>query len=120
MAGELLNSSDATTSSSSLARLPQEVLLQVLRQLPQQDCLCGCAATCRSLLKAAAQATQKVQLCHPGISADDAISQQQADALVAWLKKHSGSSLQEVCLHTYACAARAQPRCACPGSSLAT
>jgi hypothetical protein len=98
---ELLDSTYATTSSSSLAHLPQEALLQVLRQLPQQDRLYSCAATCRSLLTAAGQATQKVQLCRPGQSLDEAVIQQQADALVAWLTKHSSSSLQEVRLHAH-------------------
>jgi hypothetical protein len=104
MPDELLDSSGATTSSSSssssLARLPREVLLQVLRQLPQQDRICSCAATCRSLLTAAGQATQEVQLCHTGASDDDEVSQQQADALAAWLTKYSSSSLQAVRLHT--------------------
>jgi hypothetical protein len=106
MPQELLDRSNSTTttttsssSSSSLAHLPQEVLLQVLRQLPQQDRLCSCAATCRSMLTAAGQATQEVQLCRPGRS--DAVGQQQADALVAWLTKHSSSSLQEMRLHTH-------------------
>jgi hypothetical protein len=100
MLDEPLDSSDATISSSSLAHLPQGVLLQVLRQLAQQDRICNCAATCRSLLTAAGQATQEVHLCHT--SRLNAVSQQQADALVAWLAKHGSSSLHKVRLHAYA------------------
>jgi hypothetical protein len=122
----LLDSRDTTTttssssSSSSLVRVPQEVLLQVMRQLLQQDCLCSCASTCRSLLTAAGRATQEVQLCHT--SRSNAVSQQQANALVAWLTKHCSSSLHEVHLHTFAdrCKSPVALRLRMPWQHLAT
>jgi hypothetical protein len=88
------SSSNSSSRSSSLLHLPQEVLLQVLRKLTPQDRIGNCAATCRALLAAARHATQEVQLCR------DAVSQQQADALVAWLAKHRSSLLRHLLLRS--------------------
>jgi hypothetical protein len=75
-----------------LVGLPRELLLQVLRQLPQQDRLAACAVTCKALHTAAGLATQEVQLMPVKLT------QQQADAVVAWLSKQSSRALNKLCL----------------------
>jgi hypothetical protein len=84
--------SSRSTNSTSLENLPQEVLLQVLQQLPQQDRIGACSLTCKALHTAAGPATEEVQL------SPKQLSQQQADALVAWLTKHSSRALSKFCL----------------------
>jgi hypothetical protein len=77
----------------SFAHLTKEVLLQVLRQLSQQDRIGHCAATCSVLHAAAGQATEEVAYTGE-------IRQQQADALAAWLTRNSSTTLRQLCLGT--------------------
>jgi hypothetical protein len=83
-------STDST--SSSLQQLPHEVLVQVMRWLPQRDRIGACALTCRALLAAAVAATDKLQ--RP-------LSQQRADAVAAWLRRHGSSHVKELDLFAW-------------------
>jgi hypothetical protein len=69
--------------------LPSLALESVLAQLPLQQRLGSCSLACRSLQEAAAAATHSIQL-H---SID---SQQQADALCTWLRRHGRKGLQHL------------------------
>jgi hypothetical protein len=73
--------------SSSLQQLPHEVLVHVMRWLPQRDRVGACALTCRALLAAAGAATVRLDVM--------SLNQQGADAVAAWLGRH-GSSHMEV------------------------
>jgi hypothetical protein len=72
--------------------MPHELLLQVLRLLPQQDRLAACAVTCKALHTAAGLATQEVQL------STNELRQQQADAVIAWLLKYSSQVVGQFCM----------------------
>jgi hypothetical protein len=76
------------SNSSSLQQLPHEVLVQVVRWLPQRDRVGACALTCRALLAAAVAATDAIE----GLW----LSQQRADAAAAWLGRHGSSHLKEL------------------------
>jgi hypothetical protein len=79
-------STDST--NSSLQQLPHEVLVQVMRWLPQRDRVGACALTCRALLAAEVAATDTLE----GLW----LSQQRADAAAAWLARHGSRHLKEL------------------------
>jgi hypothetical protein len=79
--------SSRNTNNSSLEHMPQEVLLQVLRQVSQRDRIAGCALACKALHTAAGPATEALHL------SPKTLSQQQADAAVMWLTKYSSRAL---------------------------
>jgi hypothetical protein len=82
-----LSTDSSSSSSSSLQQLPHEVLVHVMRWLPQDDRVGACALTCRALLAASEAATVRLDVI--------SLNQQRADAVAAWLGRH-GSSHMEV------------------------
>jgi hypothetical protein len=57
----------------------------------------ACAVTCRTLCKAAGQATDQLELrCNIA-------SQERVDAVVAWLRRHSSSTLKHISLQDSRC-----------------
>jgi hypothetical protein len=79
------SSNSNSAGTSTLANLPKEVLVLVMRKLSPRQRFGGCALTCRALLAAAVAATQELQLSN--------ISQQRADSIALWLAKHSRTAL---------------------------
>jgi hypothetical protein len=69
--------------------LPNHALEAILAQLPLQQRLGNCSLASRSLREAAAAATRSIQL-------HDIDSQQQADAVCAWLRRHGSKGLQHL------------------------
>jgi hypothetical protein len=75
---------------ASLAVLPPDVLVRVLRQLPLSVRLLECSLVCRTWLAAAAVATDDLQLLPPTGSCT-------ACAIQSWMVQH-GSNLKEITL----------------------
>jgi hypothetical protein len=85
----------SSDSSSSLALLPHEVLVNVVRWLEPQERFSTCAPACRSFHAAAVAATEELELsCR---------TQQHADAAAAWLERHGSSALIKLSFESRIC-----------------
>jgi hypothetical protein len=104
-------SSGNSTCTSSLAHLPKELLVLVMRKLSPRQRFGGCALTCRALLAAAVAATEELQLSN--------ICQQRADGIALWLAKHSSEHMTKLnvegsCLVRLRCGAHIPVKLALP------
>jgi hypothetical protein len=87
----LASSSNNSSTSGSLADMPHEVLVHVMRHVPLRQRLGACALACCALQAAAVAATSVFSLHRLA-------SQQQMDAVAAWLDRHSRPALKQLCL----------------------